>query len=85
MLEPDQSNDGLGEAGQQHWADEGTGHGAGKGEVVIGPGQLLVDVGYRCAVYKHIMGCLDVEGLFNFGIGGNDKMKQDQAGYQPGK
>lgn len=85
MLEPDQVNNGLGEAGQQHGADEGPGNGPRESEVIICTGQFPVDVGCWCPVHEHIMSCLNGEGLLYLGIGSDNKMKQNKAGYQCGQ
>lgn len=44
MLKPDDSNNRLGEPGKQHRAYEGPGDSTGKGEVIIGVGQFVVDI-----------------------------------------
>lgn len=79
MLEADEGNDGLGEAGQQHRADEGPGDGAGEGEVVVGGGQPVVDVRGGRAVDEHIVDGLDVERLLDLGVGGDDEVEQHEG------
>lgn len=85
VLESDKGDNGLGKPGQQHRAYEGPGDGAGKGEVVIDGGELVMDVGCWCPVDKHIVGGLDVEGFLDLGVGGNDEVGQDKSGNQEGK
>ena len=79
VLEADEGNDGLGEAGQQHRADEGPRDGAGEGEVVVGGGQPVVDVRGGRAVDEHIVGGLDVERLLDLGVGGDDEVEQHEG------
>jgi hypothetical protein len=85
VLEADEGNNGLGKPGQQHGAYEGPGDGTREGEVVIGSGELVMDVGCWRPVNKHIVGGLDVEGFLDLGVGGNDEVGQDKSGYQEGK
>lgn len=70
MLEANNSEDGLGKAGQHHRANKGARYSTWKGEVVVGAGQPVVDVrGWR-PIDKHIVSGLDVEGFLDFGIWG---------------
>jgi hypothetical protein len=85
VLEANEGDNGLGKPGQQHGAYEGPGDGARKGEVVIGSGELVMDVGCWRPVDKHIVGGLDVEGFLDLGVGGNDEVGQDKSGCQEGK
>ena len=41
--------------------EESPGHGAGKGEVVVGAGEAVVDIGGWCAIDKDVVSGLKVE------------------------
>lgn len=85
MLKPNKTDDGLAQTGQHHGAHEGARDGAREGEVVISGRELLMNVGRRHAVDQNIMSCLDVEGLLNLGVRGNDEVSQNEAGDEEGE
>lgn len=73
MLVPYCGHDGLTEGCKEQRSNKRPGHSPWEGEVVVA-GQLLLDVGNGSAVYQDIVGGLDVERLFNFGVRGCQKM-----------
>lgn len=85
MLEPDQSNNRLSKASQQHGAYESSRHRPREGKVVVSGGQFVMDVRGRGSVDKDIVGGLDVERLFDLGVGGDDEVNKNESGYQERK
>ena len=85
VLEANEGDNGLGKSGQEDGADKGAGDGAGEGEVVVGGGEPVMDVGGRGAVNENIVGGLHVEGLLDLGVGGDDEVQEDEGGDQEGE
>jgi hypothetical protein len=65
-----EQEDGFRDCGEEEGADEGAGDGAGEGYVVVGVEEGGVEeVGEGKAVGEDVVGCLNVEGFFDFGVG----------------
>lgn len=76
VLEPRQRNQRLAHARQEHRPDKCPRHGAGEAEVVIRGGEPLADVVRGRAVDEDVVRGLEVEGLFDFGVGGGQEVQQ---------
>lgn len=76
MLEPRESNQRLAHARQEHRPDKRPGHGAGEREVVVRGREPRVDVVGGRAVGEDVVGGLEVEGLFDFGVGRCEEVQQ---------
>lgn len=64
-------DEGGADVGENERAEEGTGNGAGEGKVVVVSCEVGGDVGSRESVVEDVVGCLEGEGFFNFGVGGD--------------
>jgi hypothetical protein len=69
-----EEEDGFGETGKEERADEGSGNGAGEGDVV-----KVLDAGERAVMYYVVCG-LDVEALFDLGVRGYEEVNEDEGG-----
>jgi len=49
--------------------------------VIVGTGQLSVDVTSGRPVHQHIVGGLDVKRLFDLGVRSDKEMHQDEGRY----
>ena len=81
VLEADQGDDRLAEAGQQDRANKRPGHGPGEVEMVVLGGEPLPGILRRHAIHKYVMGRLEVERFLDLGIGHNDQVNDDQRRY----
>ncbi|RFU74187.1 hypothetical protein TARUN_8066 [Trichoderma arundinaceum] len=76
MLEPDECNQRLAHAGQEHRSDKGPGHCARKGEMVIRGREPRVDVARRRAVDENVVRGLQVERFLDLGVGSGEEVQQ---------
>lgn len=67
---------------KQKSPDKGTWYCTRKLEVVVGRAEVGVDVCNGESVSEDIVRGLDVEGLFDFGVWGNEEVKEDKAWYE---
>ncbi len=79
MLKTNQSDQGLAYPSQKDRAEEGPRYSAGKVEVVVEGGQLLVHIPRRRAVGEDVVSGLDVERLFDLGVRGYNEVYDDQS------
>lgn len=88
MLEADDGDERLAQAGEQHSAEKRARHGTREGEVVVRVRQARAHVaaGGR-AVDEDVVGRLHVERLLDFGVGGEEQVHQgdgEEQGRQEG-
>lgn len=76
MPEPHEGNQRLAQAGEDDRADKGARHGAGEREVVVGGAQAAADVDDGRAVDEDVVRGLQVEGLLDLGVGGDDEVDE---------
>lgn len=76
VLEPSQRNQRLAHACEEHRPDKRPRHGAREAEVVVRGGEPLVDIVCGRAVDENVVRGLEVEGLFDFGVGGGQEVQQ---------
>ncbi|TFB03959.1 hypothetical protein CCMA1212_003610 [Trichoderma ghanense] len=78
MLGPcaDQRDQRLAQAREEHRPNKRPRHGAGEGEVVVRRGQPGVDVARGRAVGEDVVRGLQVEGFFDFGVGGAEEVQE---------
>lgn len=76
VLEAGEGDKGLADAREEDSTDKSTGDNTGEGEVVVGGGQAVVDVGDGSGVDKDVMDSLEVEGLLDFGVGGDEEVDE---------
>lgn len=87
MVEAQQRDDGLRDTRQDDGANERAGHGAGKGQVVVGLEEARVDGRHGCPVGEDVVGGLEVEGFLDLGVGGEEdvqKWKEVDCGCEQG-
>jgi hypothetical protein len=68
--------DRFGDEGEEESADEGPGNGAGEGDVIVGREESGVKGVEGEAVGEDVVGCLDVEGFFDFGVGSEEEVEE---------
>lgn len=76
MLEADEGDDGLAQAGEEQGTEKGAGHGAGEGEVIIRVQEALVNILGWGPVDEDIVGCLQVERLLDLCVGRREEVEQ---------
>lgn len=83
MLEANDGDERLAQAGEQHGAEKRARHGAREGEVVVRVRQARAHVaaGGR-AVDQDVVGRLHVERLLDFGVGGEEQVDQGDCEEQ---
>lgn len=76
MLEPREGNQRLAHARQEHRPDKRPWHGAGESKMIIRGREPRVDVVGGRAVGEDVVGGLEVEGFFDFGVGRCEEVQQ---------
>lgn len=76
MLKARERDEGLADAGEEDGADKSARDGAGEGGVIVGEGEAVVDVAGGGAVDEDVVGGLEVEGLLDFGVGGDEEVDE---------
>ncbi|KAK1253723.1 hypothetical protein MKX07_001800 [Trichoderma sp. CBMAI-0711] len=72
----EQRDQRLAHAREEHRPDERPRHGAGERKVVVRRRQPGMDVARGCAVGEDVVRGLQVEGFFDFGVGGAEEVQE---------
>lgn len=85
MIEADEVDYGLSKSCQDYGANKGSRYGTRKGEMVVCLGKPVVGIFKWCSVHENIVGGLDVEGLLDLGIRGDEEVKKDEGWDEEGE
>ena len=78
ILLPKDSDSALRTSSDCESSNKGPWNGARECDVVVGLDESLIPERY--AIFKYVVRCLDVEGLFDFGVGCYEEVKEDDGG-----